>query len=185
MSAYDIARALGKVRKSGKGWLTSCPAHDDRTPSLHLVDTADGRVLVHCFAGCSQERVIDAIKARGMRLSDDNDQPDRPHRVEPPAKPRDDATRRGAALKLWNEARPIGDTLADEYLRNRLRGLELPQCLYKGEVLRFIEYCPFGLNWHPALVALYRTIDGDQPEPSIARHCCVMAVIGSAKAGAA
>src|SRR5262245_32731488 len=42
-----------------------CPAHDDPGPSLH-VDFRDGKVLVRCFGGCAQERVIDALRERGL-----------------------------------------------------------------------------------------------------------------------
>jgi rhodanese-related sulfurtransferase len=44
---------------------THCPAHDDRTPSLGI-DDDDGRLLVHCWAGCSQEAVIRALRERGL-----------------------------------------------------------------------------------------------------------------------
>lgn len=64
MTAADIAQALGG-RKTARGWVVRCPAHNDRSPSLSIAD-ADGRVLVHCFAGCEQEAVIDALRARGL-----------------------------------------------------------------------------------------------------------------------
>ncbi|MEJ5370248.1 MAG: CHC2 zinc finger domain-containing protein [Bryobacteraceae bacterium] len=63
MTAADLARALGG-RRSGDGWMARCPAHDDRNPSLS-VNERGGRVLVHCFAGCSQEAVIAELKRRG------------------------------------------------------------------------------------------------------------------------
>lgn len=42
------------------GYLVLCPAHDDRNPSLHLTDQ-NGRVFVHCFAGCSYVEILQAI----------------------------------------------------------------------------------------------------------------------------
>jgi hypothetical protein len=45
--------------------LVHCPAHDDRNPSLSVTER-DGRILVHCHAGCPSERVIDALKQRGL-----------------------------------------------------------------------------------------------------------------------
>jgi DNA-binding transcriptional ArsR family regulator len=42
-----------------------CPAHDDRNPSLSVTER-DGRTLVHCHAGCPSERVIDALRQRGL-----------------------------------------------------------------------------------------------------------------------
>lgn len=37
-----------------------CPAHDDHHPSLSI-RLADGRVLLHCFAGCSPRDIYAAI----------------------------------------------------------------------------------------------------------------------------
>lgn len=44
--------------------LVHCPAHDDEHPSLSL-ELRGGRLLWKCFAGCSQEAVAAALKARG------------------------------------------------------------------------------------------------------------------------
>ena len=65
MTAAQIARALPRGRKSGVGYIACCPAHEDRNPSLSLRD-ADGRVLVRCHAGCTQEAVIGALRAAGL-----------------------------------------------------------------------------------------------------------------------
>jgi putative DNA primase/helicase len=64
VTAAEIAHRL-HGRKSGTSYVARCPAHDDRNPSLSLRD-ADGKVLVHCHAGCDQNAVIDALKARGL-----------------------------------------------------------------------------------------------------------------------
>ena len=64
MTAAEIAQAL-HGRKSGSGWVARCPAHEDTNPSLSLRDV-DGKVLVHCHAGCDQRRVIEALKDRGL-----------------------------------------------------------------------------------------------------------------------
>lgn len=64
MTAVDIAGAL-HGRRSGRGYVAPCPAHDDRSPSLSI-NEREGRVLVHCFAGCSQADVIAALRARGL-----------------------------------------------------------------------------------------------------------------------
>ena len=34
-----------------------CPCHDDKNPSLSVTLTDDGKILVHCFAGCDQEDI--------------------------------------------------------------------------------------------------------------------------------
>jgi len=64
MTIDSIARALN-ARRSGAGWIAKCPAHDDKNPSLSIRD-ADGKVLLHCHAGCAQGDVIDALKAHGV-----------------------------------------------------------------------------------------------------------------------
>jgi len=48
----------GSVRR-GKAW--QCPAHEDGSPSLSITETADGRVLMHCFGGCTVEEVLWAL----------------------------------------------------------------------------------------------------------------------------
>lgn len=49
-----------------RGKQVHCPAHDDEHPSLSVDTGHDGRVLVHCFAGCTQEAVIGALRVRRL-----------------------------------------------------------------------------------------------------------------------
>ncbi len=65
MNAAQIARHL-HGRKMPSGWMARCPAHDDRDPSLSMKDGDEGRVLVKCHAGCSQDAVVAALKAKGL-----------------------------------------------------------------------------------------------------------------------
>ena len=59
---------LERVRKTAPGeWVACCPAHADRSPSLSLKDCGDGRLLLHCFAGCSVEEVCGSL---GITLAD-------------------------------------------------------------------------------------------------------------------
>ena len=44
-----------------------CPAHDDHTPSLSVTMTGDGKILLHCFAGCETRRVVEAL---GLTMRD-------------------------------------------------------------------------------------------------------------------
>lgn len=53
------------ARKSGSGWAARCPAHEDRNPSLSIT-FRDGKILLHCHAGCSQDDVIAALRDRGL-----------------------------------------------------------------------------------------------------------------------
>ena len=49
-------------RKNGTGWKVCCPAHDDQNPSLKVSEADDGKVLLHCYAGCSFDAIIGALK---------------------------------------------------------------------------------------------------------------------------
>ena len=68
MRAYvdRIGEALGGKQKPGGGWTCHCPAHDDTNPSLSVDLGDNGKVVVKCWAGCSQEEVISALRNRGL-----------------------------------------------------------------------------------------------------------------------
>jgi putative DNA primase/helicase len=61
-NAHSIINALHGNSHNG---MCLCPAHEDTTPSLK-VSEQNGKVLVHCFAGCPQERVISRLKELGL-----------------------------------------------------------------------------------------------------------------------
>ena len=68
MSADALLSRLDKVKRTGPDkWVARCPAHDDRGPSLAVRELEDGRVLVHCFAGCSVDEVVGTV---GLEMSD-------------------------------------------------------------------------------------------------------------------
>lgn len=70
---YTILDRLQSVKATGHNQaMACCPAHDDRTPSLSIKETDEGRILIHCFAGCGAADIMDAI---GLRLSDLYPQP--------------------------------------------------------------------------------------------------------------
>jgi hypothetical protein len=72
-AAAKILERLNSVKQTGAGrWLARCPAHEDRTPSLSIRETADGMVLLHDFGGCEVGAVLDSI---GLQLSDLYDRP--------------------------------------------------------------------------------------------------------------
>ena len=64
----QILSRLDKVRQHQKGrYMALCPAHQDRSPSLSIKQTEDGRILMHCFAGCHVEDICSAI---GLEVKD-------------------------------------------------------------------------------------------------------------------
>lgn len=56
-----LSRLTHVRRRSSYQWSARCPAHDDKGPSLSIRELSDGRVLLHCFAGCAVEEVLGAI----------------------------------------------------------------------------------------------------------------------------
>ena len=63
MSANILLSQLDGVKRTGTGrWLARCPAHADKHPSLAIRELDDGRVLANCFAGCSIESVLSAVR---------------------------------------------------------------------------------------------------------------------------
>ena len=48
-------------RPSGNGWSSLCPGHDDHKPSLSINLGRNGRLLVHCHAGCDVGTVLDSL----------------------------------------------------------------------------------------------------------------------------
>jgi hypothetical protein len=66
------------------------------------------------------------------------------------------------AMRLWDEAVPIGGTVAERYLIETRRLLLSPHV--SPRVLRFHLACPLGKSaHHRCLLALYRAVAGDAP----------------------
>ncbi len=62
ITADNILTRLHDVRQVKRGsWQARCPAHDDANPSLSVTEGNDGRVLLHCFAGCTYPDIIAAL----------------------------------------------------------------------------------------------------------------------------
>src|SRR5205085_2756945 len=66
MSVDALLARLEKVKGRNGSWTACCPAHADKSPSLAIKDEG-GKVLVHCFGGCTVEAVIGAV---GMDLTE-------------------------------------------------------------------------------------------------------------------
>lgn len=67
LTAEQIAVSLPGCKKTSNGWLVKCPAHDDSTASLHIKQAEDGRILLHCFAGCDTREIVTAL---GLTFAD-------------------------------------------------------------------------------------------------------------------
>lgn len=71
MSALDlVVDALERAgsRRIGLNW--TCPAHEDRNPSLSVA-SRNGKVLLHCHAGCEIPAILAALDLETTDLFDD------------------------------------------------------------------------------------------------------------------
>lgn len=149
--ARKIIEALGGTWSRGRG-MCRCPAHDDRTPSLSIT-IGQRAILVHCFAGCSNAEVMQALRRIGVRISDLF------HGSADPVvitKQRGDTVNYNAQ-RLWREAANLAGSPAAEYLKNRGLGFSSPE-------LRFHPRMPLGpkdsARFLPAMVAAVRNDEG-------------------------
>jgi hypothetical protein len=63
----NVLDRLNVASRNGEKAMSLCPAHDDRTnPSLSL-KAENGRLLMHCFAGCHPEDILSNI---GLQMKD-------------------------------------------------------------------------------------------------------------------
>lgn len=67
MTVDEFLNELEQVRKTGRGWMALCPAHEDGSRSLSVAEGDDGRVLLHCFASCTADKITAAL---GLKLGD-------------------------------------------------------------------------------------------------------------------
>ena len=153
MRAAEIVKAL-RGRPYRNGGLCFCPAHaNTRTPALSVTDGRDGRLLLHCHAGCDFTSVLEALRGLGLVEGKGSYAPPSPAELAAirEAEKREIEKRAAQALTCWNEAQPIPGTPVEVYLRE-CRGITAPL----PATLRFHPDC-----WHgptarrlPAMVAL-------------------------------
>jgi hypothetical protein len=108
--------------------------------------------LVHCFAGCDQAEVIAELDAMGLWPGSAVNYAPRSAPAVPSVRlvtDDDEANKRRAALRLWNEAEPIAGTLVEAYLWSRKLAPPTTADLRYHPGLRH----PTGGTW-PAMVAL-------------------------------
>lgn len=106
----------------GRIAMCRCPAHADRTPSLSLRQ-GDRGILVTCFAGCSREDVLRALR----HVQTDRHYPVSDWRQAPLL---------SNIQRLWDQALDAGGTLAERYL-DRRHLMPVPPDI------RFHPQCPY------------------------------------------
>lgn len=75
MTTDDVLRRLEAVKKNGVGYHARCPAHEDKKHSLTVRDGDEGGVLVYCHAGCSLQKICDALTITIRDLMPPKDDP--------------------------------------------------------------------------------------------------------------
>lgn len=67
MTLDELLGRYPEAKKDKDGWRIKCPGHDGTTKnSLRLVETG-GKILLHCFSGCTPETVLQAM---GLSFAD-------------------------------------------------------------------------------------------------------------------
>lgn len=158
--SQHIARALGGLRM-GAGWMARCPAHEDSTPSLSISETRDGKLLVYCHAGCSQDAVTAALRELGPWHLDEGGHGRRRRSTRAGCESAgglDMRQRIAQALQPWCEARPADESVVESYLRSRGIALPLPRTLRHHPQLVHRS----GTTWS-AMLGLVTVGEGDQP----------------------
>jgi hypothetical protein len=157
LTAEDVAKGLNG-RKVGSGWMARCPAHHHGEPSLSISDTEDGKILVHCHAGCDQRGVIAVLRSLGLWKDY------HPNSVEH-STPRTEGNKKRAnvvadktALKIWESARNAQGTLVETYLAARgIRGLVPPELRFHPGLKH-----PSGGVWPTMVAAVTRGVGSRQ-----------------------
>ena len=178
---------MGGACRSGDGWVCRCPAHADKHPSLSIRDGKEGRVLVKCHAGCTQQGVIDALCKlevwphrfeHALRLTGSEREP---QRKQDTARERKRARRAAFMDRLWQQAwrgaSPGRGSPIERWLQ--ARGIALHPDDLDRMPIRWAPCCPLGHGAAPAMIA--RMTDPITAEP-IGLHRTFLLTDGTAKA---
>jgi putative DNA primase/helicase len=154
-TASELIEALGGRWSIGSA-LARCPAHNDRTPSLSISEGKDGIILVKCFGGCDQAKVIDALRRQGLWPGPAEEQP-APGPVQEHERERD-AKRTAEFIdrlwrRTWPDAIPAPASPIETGWLPR-RGIDPARLPVDRLPLRWHPRCPRGKGTAPAMVAL-------------------------------
>jgi len=198
MTARWLTKALGG-RWYGSYGMARCPVHNDDNPSLSITER-NGKLLVHCFAGCDQQAVWTALRGRQL-LPDLHTEMRHTHEkwahkqrldwlakkgIDPEAQARTDRARR-----IWEESGPTNGTPVDRYLKGRGLSLDVPTTIRYHPGLRhgptlFILPCMVAAVtiWPDnQIVAIHRTfLEPDGRKAAISQN---KLMLGSCRGGAA
>lgn len=64
----NLVSRLSKAKNTGSdSWIACCPSHDDKSPSMTVREAEEGKILIHCFAGCE---INDILASVGLTIQD-------------------------------------------------------------------------------------------------------------------
>ena len=138
-------RADSIVRQLGGKWqgdfaMCRCPAHSDGKASLS-VRVGERAVLFHCFAGCTADKIMAALRSGKILAPADHN---------PGQRQDSKGDLNKLAVAVWRHAQPFAGTLADRYLR------EARSIVPSGINARFDPRCQCGAGankaFAPALI---------------------------------
>lgn len=73
MDIQEFLSLLNGTKKIGKNQYQSrCPAHEDKNPSLSIAEK-DDKILLHCHAGCSTQRILSVLNIDETELFQNDD----------------------------------------------------------------------------------------------------------------
>jgi hypothetical protein len=122
MTIEDVLQRLDRVRKSGRGWMARCPAHEDRSPSLSVRVADDGKLLLHDFGGCRLEDILSTLRLRPVDLFPEQDHD--PHQWRESQRRRD--AERARQAREWRITSLRADVLREaERVIRSARGLNI------------------------------------------------------------
>jgi putative DNA primase/helicase len=154
------ARTLTKVlggkwygSDGGYGYVC-CVAHEDRRPSLRLRDGVNGKLLVHCAAGCDAKDVLLELRRRGL-LANKHRTDQQSLRRQRKREERDRGEREAYAREIWHQSATAAGTPVETYLRARAITLAIPATL---RYHRGLQHGPTGLML-PAMIAAVQAPD--------------------------
>jgi len=67
-----LSRLSGVKQLGPDRWMAKCPAHHDEHPSLSI-KAVEGRVLLHCFAGCKYQDILRALGLESTKTEEIED----------------------------------------------------------------------------------------------------------------
>ena len=100
VTLHDLLARLDGVRRTSRGFMSRCPSHPDKHPSLSIREGERG-LLLYCWAGCTVAAICHAlgIEVSGLFF----DERGIPSRCAPRSTPRPLTTREMECM-VWTKA---------------------------------------------------------------------------------